>query len=91
MENFKHIDAVKYGFGRSGNGEKVALIINPNAGKQKLAQQLDKIQSRLTEIFEEVTIFQTEKEGDGKRFVEKHAEGVDLLIAGGEMELFLKS
>ncbi|MDM8102680.1 MULTISPECIES: diacylglycerol/lipid kinase family protein [Oceanobacillus] len=63
--------------------KKVALIINPNAGKQKLAQQLDKIQSRLTEIFEEVTILQTKKEGDGERFVEKHAEEVDLLIAGG--------
>ncbi|GIO22898.1 diacylglycerol kinase family protein [Oceanobacillus sp. J11TS1] len=63
--------------------KKVALIINPQAGKQKLEKELDEIESRLKEAFEEVTIYQTEQEDDGKRLVEKYAEKVDLLIAGG--------
>lgn len=63
--------------------KKVALIINIQAGKQKLAQELEKVEARLGKVFKEVTIYQTKQEGDGKRFVEKHAEEVDLLIAGG--------
>lgn len=63
--------------------KKVVLIINPGAGKQKLEKELDKIESRLTEAFEEVAIYQTQEEGDGKRLVEQHAGEVDLLIAGG--------
>ncbi|WP_080873741.1 diacylglycerol/lipid kinase family protein [Oceanobacillus timonensis] len=63
--------------------KKVALIINTQSGKQQLARKLDKITSRLNEAFEETAVYQSEQEGDGKRLVEKHAEEVDLLIAGG--------
>ena len=63
--------------------KKVALIINPQAGKKKLEKVLDKIETRLSEVFGEVIVYQTEQEGDGKRLVEQHAEEVDLLIAGG--------
>ncbi|MEK4300589.1 diacylglycerol kinase family protein [Oceanobacillus sp. FSL W8-0428] len=80
----KYFDAIKIViFKGAEKVKKVALIINSQAGKCKLEKELDKIESRLTKAFAKVTIYQTGQEGDGKRFVEQHAEEIDLLIAGG--------
>ncbi|WP_077595892.1 diacylglycerol/lipid kinase family protein [Oceanobacillus kimchii] len=61
----------------------VAVIINPNAGNQKLKNEINTIEARLKDVFEEVTVYTTEKEGDGKKIIEKIYSKVDLIIGGG--------
>ncbi|ASK62264.1 diacylglycerol kinase [Virgibacillus phasianinus] len=63
--------------------ERVAIIFNPNAGKDKLKQSIGTIVQKLLQSYREVTIYQTEKPGDGADYVDKIAENVDLLIAAG--------
>ncbi|SDW71117.1 lipid kinase, YegS/Rv2252/BmrU family [Marininema mesophilum] len=63
--------------------KRIALILNPSAGKGQLLELLDTITSKLQQHCEEVTIYQTEKEGDGADKVREIASEVDLIIAAG--------
>ncbi|HEX7064967.1 MAG TPA: diacylglycerol kinase family protein [Bacillales bacterium] len=63
--------------------EKAAVIYNPAAGQNKLAQSIGTIMGKLLGNFREVSIYRTEKAGDGASYTERVAEEVDLLIAAG--------
>ncbi|CAG9619589.1 diacylglycerol/lipid kinase family protein [Sutcliffiella rhizosphaerae] len=63
--------------------EKVALIVNPNAGNNKLVNSMKKIEDILRSSFDDVSIHTTEKEGDGARLANELASRVDLVIGLG--------
>ncbi|WP_066191862.1 MULTISPECIES: diacylglycerol/lipid kinase family protein [Gracilibacillus] len=69
--------------------KSAAVILNPNAGNGKLKKETDTIQARLAEVFEEVHLYITEQEGDGKKYVELLANNTDVIIgAGGDGTIF---
>ncbi|QKI83053.1 diacylglycerol/lipid kinase family protein [Kroppenstedtia eburnea] len=63
--------------------ERVDLIVNPAAGQGRLLEHLPRITRRLKERFPTVNIRQTEKPGDGARWVENEGGEADLVIAAG--------
>ncbi|QFT90139.1 Putative lipid kinase BmrU [Bacillus sp. THAF10] len=62
---------------------KVAVIVNPNAGNGKLLNHLDEIEGKLRSVFQEVSIYRTKQEGEGAKIARKIASSTDLLIAAG--------
>ncbi len=68
---------------------RVAIILNPKAGNVKMVNQIDTIQNRLKEKFDEVSLHKTEYKGHGAELVAKLADQVDILIgAGGDGTIY---
>lgn len=63
--------------------ENAAVILNPAAGQDRLAQSMDAILDTLQEAFSEVSIYRTEKQGDGARYVQQLEDEADVIIAAG--------
>lgn len=63
--------------------ERVDLIVNPAAGQGRLLEHLPQIRRRLQNRFPSVHIRQTERAGDGARWVENESGEADLVIAAG--------
>ncbi|MCA1318672.1 YegS/Rv2252/BmrU family lipid kinase [Bacillus tianshenii] len=69
--------------------KKVALILNPNAGKRKMVDSIDAIKEKLQEGFEEVEVMVTKEKGDGAKLVSDLEGKVDLIIgAGGDGTIY---
>ncbi|MCA0989173.1 diacylglycerol/lipid kinase family protein [Guptibacillus algicola] len=66
-----------------------ALLLNPNAGNQKMIRQIDTIKKRLEENFDQFTFYETEYPGHGAEIVDDICEEVDVLIgAGGDGTIY---
>jgi YegS/Rv2252/BmrU family lipid kinase len=69
--------------------KKVALILNPNAGKRKLADSIHVMKEKLQKGFNEVEICVTKEAGDGAKIVSSLEGKVDLIIgAGGDGTIY---
>lgn len=68
---------------------RAALILNPNAGNQKLFKQLDTIKKILKENFDHMSFYETEYQGHGAEIVDQISEDIDVLIgAGGDGTIY---
>lgn len=68
---------------------RVAIILNPKAGNVKMVNQIDTIQNRLKERFDEVSLYKTEYKGHGAELVAKLSDQVDIIIgAGGDGTIY---
>ncbi|MRH41993.1 YegS/Rv2252/BmrU family lipid kinase [Aquibacillus halophilus] len=63
--------------------ERVAIIYNPASGKRKLSKFIHTITSTLRNQFQDVRLYQTEKEGDATCIVNQVGSSVDYVIAAG--------
>lgn len=60
------------------------LIVNPSSGGEKATGYLDLMRTRLSEMFEEVTVKKTEKQGDAEKFAQEAANhGHDAVFCMG--------
>ncbi len=62
---------------------RVAIILNPKAGNVKMVNQVDTIQERLRENYDEVSLYKTEYKGHGAELVAELGDEVDILIGAG--------
>ncbi|TKD68704.1 diacylglycerol/lipid kinase family protein [Pseudalkalibacillus hwajinpoensis] len=62
---------------------RVALILNPKAGNDKMVDQIETIHHRLQEKFDEVTLYKTDYKGHGAELVDQVADQVDVIIGAG--------
>ncbi|MFC7391687.1 diacylglycerol/lipid kinase family protein [Scopulibacillus cellulosilyticus] len=63
--------------------DKVSVVVNPNAGQQKIKENFESISNILSDGFKQVAFYETQKEGDGTDFAQKLANDSDLIIAAG--------
>lgn len=62
---------------------KIAIIANPAAGNKQLLSDLDLIAEKFQSIAPEVTVWKTQKPGDGASILHRLAEEAELIIAAG--------
>ncbi len=68
---------------------RVALILNPKAGNVKMVDQIDTIQNKLKEKFDEVKLYKTDYKGHGAELIDQVADHVDVVIgAGGDGTIY---
>nr|WP_258567725.1 diacylglycerol kinase family protein [Paenactinomyces guangxiensis] len=62
---------------------KIAIIANPAAGNKLLIRDMDQIVKKLNTIAGVVTVWQTEKAGDGAEIIRRVAPESDMVITAG--------
>lgn len=79
---------IKIEKGRVKGGDKldrVKIVINPNAGQNKLQPAMETIVEKLRNVFQDVEVYETKEAGDAGRYIEETAGDVDLfVVAGGD-------
>ncbi|WLD94089.1 diacylglycerol kinase family protein [Alkalihalobacillus sp. AL-G] len=69
--------------------ERVEIIVNPQAGKNKLHKQMEQILLTLEHHFLQVNVYESREQGDVARRLENVANDVDLIIgAGGDGTIY---
>lgn len=63
--------------------KKVSVIVNPEAGQQQIKRDIDEISMILSEAFEEVLFYETEKKGDCATLVNKLVNHTDVIVSAG--------
>lgn len=63
--------------------QKAAIILNPAAGNAQLPENIDHIADKLRNQYDDVSIYETKKAGDGAAYVKKIASEVKLIIGAG--------
>ncbi|MCY8231079.1 diacylglycerol/lipid kinase family protein [Priestia endophytica] len=60
-----------------------ALILNPNAGNEKIKKELRYIKEIIESTYAPLSVYETKREGDGARLVKELESKVDLIIGAG--------
>lgn len=63
---------------------KILFIYNPNSGDESGKEFVDKIEERLKKYFDQVILRETEKAGDGTKFVEEIKDIDSIGVYGGD-------
>lgn len=63
--------------------KQITLIVNPASGNRELHENLDEVISQFQSMAEKVTVFQTQKPGDGADFIFQEAHHSDMIVAVG--------
>ena len=63
---------------------KILFIYNPNSGDESGKEFVDKIEERLKKYFDQVILRETEKAGDGTKFVEETKDIDSIGVYGGD-------